>query len=129
MKHSSDLAMLVSHMVPPYDIISEAKEDVDVQIMTGVAEANFPTSSSICMIFLMRACYVSTVSSFEYEHVEQRGRDLVRSFVYDSRRGTRGVSVSPQETKGVHCRFGRTLLVFDFFELAPGILGVVSTEW
>jgi len=31
------------------------KERGDVQIMTGVAEASLPTSSSICMIFLMRA--------------------------------------------------------------------------
>jgi hypothetical protein len=27
-----------------------------IQIMTGVAEANFPTSSSSCIIFLIRAC-------------------------------------------------------------------------
>ena len=29
---------------------------VDSHIMTGVADASLPTSSSVCMIFLIRAC-------------------------------------------------------------------------
>jgi hypothetical protein len=35
---------------------------VDIQIITGVADANFPTSSSICMIFLILA-YMSVQPS------------------------------------------------------------------
>jgi hypothetical protein len=31
------------------------EDEGDIQIITGVAEANFPTSSSICMIFLILA--------------------------------------------------------------------------
>jgi hypothetical protein len=35
------------------------EDEGDMQIITGVADANFPTSSSICMIFLILACMLA----------------------------------------------------------------------
>ena len=44
-------------------MISERENDAKIQMMTGTAAATLPTSSSPCMIFLIRA-YINTAQQF-----------------------------------------------------------------
>ena len=51
------------------------RDETDVQITIGVACATFPTSSSFCIIFLMRACM------FVCMHINWHVAKLIREFL------------------------------------------------